>query len=196
MVEAKHKEKKQAQKKQGARFWAVLTICCVAAGAALLYYYYNKEFAEWTRSLILEQPGVWKTTLYFGDERSDFLIPEYRNLTTESELVKRAATLVQELIKGPTARGVRTIPRQSRIIWCKTSADGLLLLNLGSELVQYHPGGSTAELLTVYSIVNTITTNIPEIKKVQLLFDDKTVETIAGHFDCSGPITPRLELVH
>jgi hypothetical protein len=191
----KHKEKKQAQKKQGARFWAVLLVCCVAAGAAGLYFY-NKEFSDWTQSLILEQPGVWKATLYFGDERSDFLIPEFRTLTTASDPAEKAAALVQELIKGPKARGVRTVPRQTRIIWCKTAGDGLLRLNFGSEMVQYHPGGSTAELLTVYAIVNTITTNIPEIKKVQLLFDGNPVETLAGHFDCSGPISPRRELVH
>jgi hypothetical protein len=197
MAEAKHKEKKQAQKKQGTRFWPVLIICCVAAGAAVLYYYnYNKEFADWTRSLILEQPGDWKATLYFGDERSDFLIPEFRTLTTASDPAEKATALVQELIKGPTARGVRTVPRQTKIIWSKTAADGLLRINFGSEMVQYHPGGSTAELLTVYAIVNTITANIPEIKKVQLLFDGTTIETIAGHFDCSVPISPRQELVH
>jgi len=195
MAEAKHKEKKQAQKKQSTRFWAVLMICCVAAGAAALYFY-NKEFADWTESFILEQPGAWKATLYFGDERSDFLIPEFRNLTTASDPAEKATALVQELIKGPTARGVRTVPRQTRIIWCKTAGDGLLRLNFGSEMVQYHPGGSTAELLTVYAIVNTITTNIPEIIKVQLLFDGNPVETLAGHFDCSGPISPRRELVH
>jgi hypothetical protein len=63
-------------------------------------------------------------------------------------------------------------------------------------MVQYHPGGSTAELLTVYAIVNTITTNIPEVKKVQLLFDGIAIETIAGHIDCSSPIYPKRELVH
>jgi spore germination protein GerM len=195
MAEAKHKEKKQSQIKQSALFWSILIIGSITIVAAVLYSF-NKELADWAKPAFMVKPDTWNATLYFGDERSDFLIPEFRTLTTIQDPAEKAAALVRELIHGPTARGVRTVPRQTKIIWSKTEGDGLLNINFGSEMIQYHPGGSTAELLTVYSIVNTITTNVPEIKKVQLLFDDKPVETIAGHFDCSVPISPRPELVH
>jgi hypothetical protein len=195
MAEAKHKEKKQSPKKQNTLLWSILIIGSLTVMAAVIYFY-NKELSHWAGSALIEKTDTWSATLFFGDERSDFLIPEFRTLTARRDPADKAAALVQELIHGPTARGVRTVPRQTKIIWSKTGEDGLLRINFGSEMIQYHPGGSTAELLTVYSIVNTITTNIPEIKKVQLLFEDKTVETIAGHFDCSVPISPRPELVH
>jgi spore germination protein GerM len=195
MAEAKHKENKSSPKKQSTLFWSILIIGSLAVIAAVLYFY-NKELTQWAGSVLIEKPDTWSATLYFGDERSDFLIPEFRTLTAIHDPAEKAAALVQELIHGPTARGVRTVPRQTKIIWSKTGEDGLLRINFGTEMIQYHPGGSTAELLTVYSIVNTITTNVPEIKKVQLLFDGNPSETIAGHFDCSVPISPRPELVH
>jgi spore germination protein GerM len=195
MPEAKHKEKKQGPAKQNTMLWPVLVIGAIAVVAAVLYYY-NKELAEWAKSSFIEKPATWNATLYFGDERSDFLIPEFRTMATIHDPAEKAAALVQELIHGPTARGVRTVPRQTKIIGSKMGENGLLNLNFSPELVHYHPGGSTAELLTVYSIVNTLTVNIPEIKKVQLLFDGNTIETLKGHFDCSVPVSPRPELVH
>jgi hypothetical protein len=195
MGEAKHKEKKQEQKKRGTFFWPFIIICCVMISAAVLYYY-NKELANRTRSLFIEQSGTWKATLYFGDERSDFLIPEFRTVTSSGDPVEKARVLVQELIQGPTAKGIRTLPRQTKLIGVKTGVNGLLSLNFSPELIQYHPGGSTAELITVYSIVNTVTANIPEVLKVLLLINGSQVETIAGHIDCSAPFYQRRELIH
>ena len=70
---------------------------------------------------------------------SDFLITEFRTLTTSADPEEKAKALVNELIQGPTARGVRTVPRQTKLIGIKTGDDGLLSINFGSEMVQYHP---------------------------------------------------------
>ena len=53
-----------------------------------------------------------------------------------------------------------------------------------------HPGGSTAELQTIYSVVNTLTLNFPGIKKVQLLIDGSVHDTLAGHIVISIPLGP------
>lgn len=164
--------------------------------SAAVLYYYHKELENKMRSLFIEQAGTWKATLYFGDERSDFLIPEFRTITTSGDPTEKASALVNELILGPTARGMRTLPRQTKLLGTKTGDDGLLSINFGPELIQYHPGGSTAELITVYSIVDTVTVNIPEVNKVQLLINGSQVESIAGHIDCSKPFYQRRELVH
>jgi len=66
-------------------------------------------------------------------------------------------------------------------------SDGIAYIDLSSELRDDHPGGSTGELLTVYSLVLTLT-SFPEINKVQILIDGDSSETLVGHIDISTPL--------
>ena len=58
-----------------------------------------------------------------------------------------------------------------------------------------HPGGSSAEIMTVYSIVNSLTTNFPQIKRVQILVEGKEIESIAGHLSLMKPISSKPDLI-
>jgi hypothetical protein len=49
--------------------------------------------------------------------------------------------------------------------------------------------------MTVYSIVNTLTTNIKDVKMVKIIQQGRTLDTIAGHIDCNKTFYPDLELV-
>ena len=44
----------------------------------------------------------------------------------------------------------------------------------------------------MYSIVNTLTDNLPAITAVQLLVDGRQVDTLAGHVDVRRPLTKDL----
>jgi len=61
-------------------------------------------------------------------------------------------------------------------------------VDLGGGIVQNHPGGSLNEALTVYAIVNALTTNLPEIDAVQLLIEGREVDTLRGHIDLRAPL--------
>ena len=65
---------------------------------------------------------------------------------------------------------------------------GEAYVDLSRELAAAHPGGSMNELLTVYTIVNALTVNLPAVTSVQLLVDGKEVETLAGHVDLRRPL--------
>jgi len=68
-------------------------------------------------------------------------------------------------------------------------------VDLSREAVTAHPGGTLNELLTVYTIVNALTVNLPAVKSVQILIDGKEVETLAGHVDLRQPLAKNLALV-
>ena len=55
------------------------------------------------------------------------------------------------------------------------------------ELVQNHPGGSSAEELTVFSLSNTLIANFPAIKTVKILVEGREIQSIAGHLDLTIP---------
>jgi hypothetical protein len=58
-----------------------------------------------------------------------------------------------------------------------------------------HRGGSTQELLTVYSLVNTLTVNLPTIAAVQILIDGREADTLAGHVDLRRPLRKNEALI-
>ena len=68
-------------------------------------------------------------------------------------------------------------------------------VDLSGTIVSGHPGGVTNELLTVYSIVNALTANLPAVSAVQILVDGKEVETLAGHVDLRRPLEKNNALV-
>jgi len=68
-------------------------------------------------------------------------------------------------------------------------------VNFDPVLSKEHPGGSSAEMMTVYSVVNSLTINFPTIKRVQFLVEGRQIETIAGHLSLKQPIPSKADLV-
>jgi hypothetical protein len=67
-------------------------------------------------------------------------------------------------------------------------------VNLSGEATGI-PGGSRAELLTVYSVVNSLVTNFPAVSRVQILVEDRMASSFAGHVDVSRPLPADMTLV-
>ncbi|MCC7417954.1 MAG: GerMN domain-containing protein [Acidobacteria bacterium] len=68
-------------------------------------------------------------------------------------------------------------------------------VDLSGEAASAHPGGTLNELLTVYTIVNAVTTNLPAVSGVQILVGGREVDTLAGHVDLRRPLTRDLSWV-
>lgn len=60
---------------------------------------------------------------------------------------------------------------------------GLAVIDLNAALADGHRSGVLAEELTVASLVQTLSANIPGILKVKILVEGKQRETLAGHAD-------------
>jgi spore germination protein GerM len=68
-------------------------------------------------------------------------------------------------------------------------------VDLSREATAAHPGGTLSELLTVYTIVNALTINLPAVRAVQILIDGREAQTLAGHVDLRQPLTTNQSLV-
>jgi spore germination protein GerM len=73
--------------------------------------------------------------------------------------------------------------------------DNEAYVDLSAEAITAHPGGSTAEALTVYAIVHAVTANLPAITAVQILVDGKEVDTLAGHISLRRPLAAHPEWI-
>ena len=97
-------------------------------------------------------------------------------------------------ICSPTGRP-SAIPAGTALRAVFASDKGEAFVDLSKEVVSGHPGGTLNELLTVYTIVNVLTTNLPAVTSVQVLVDGKEVETLVGHVDLRRPLAKNLDYV-
>jgi spore germination protein GerM len=132
--------------------------------------------------------------LYFASAESDGLVTEERSIAFADDLAVQVRTLVEELISGPEGELLPTLPPQTRVLEVFVTARGVAFVNLSGEAAS-DPGGSRTELLTVYSVVNSLVTNFPAIRRVQILLQDRMVTSLGGHVDLSRPLAPDMTLV-
>jgi hypothetical protein len=90
---------------------------------------------------------------------------------------------------------VSAIPAGATLRALFVTAAGEAYVDFSPEFASAHPGGTTSELLTIYTIVNALTTNLPVITSVQLLVNGKELDTLAGHVDLRRPLTQNAALV-
>jgi len=125
--------------------------------------------------------------LYFGDPGGVYLVAEGRNIADceiEEECLR---STVQALIDGPSGNLVPVLPRQTLLRQISVESD-LVLVDFSKDLVNSHPGGSLSELLTVYSLVDSLAVNFPYVRQLRILVDGKPLETIKGHVDLRSPV--------
>jgi len=63
---------------------------------------------------------------------------------------------------------------------------GLAVIDVNAAFADGHRSGVLAEELTVASLIQTLSANIPGILKVKILVEGKQRETLAGHADLSN----------
>ena len=129
--------------------------------------------------------------LWFSDSQGQKLLVEEREIS-KVEGIARAT--INELIKGPSMDSdlLPTIPVGTVLRDINVKSDGLIIVDFSKELITNHIGGSTAETLTVYSIVNTLT-QFPTVDRVQFLVEGQYVETLTGHMDLTQAISSSFE---
>ncbi|MEJ6952556.1 GerMN domain-containing protein [Natronospora cellulosivora (SeqCode)] len=121
--------------------------------------------------------------VYFSTKDAMFLEAELRQLAIEDIFVDA----IKHLIKGPESIDLsRTIPDGVELIDIDIRSN-VAYINFNRALIENHWGGSAGEILTVYSIVNTMT-GFPDIDAVNIMIEGNKLDSLSGHLDLSEPI--------
>ncbi|PKM82956.1 MAG: hypothetical protein CVU89_02135 [Firmicutes bacterium HGW-Firmicutes-14] len=129
--------------------------------------------------------------LCFADQNGDYLTIEQREIALVPGLARAA---VNELIRGPEGKGLSTtIPEGTRLLDINID-NGLCTVDFSSEFRENHWGGSSGEILTVYSVVNTLT-QFATVEKVEILVEGQRIETLAGHMDLTVPVYRNTQII-
>ncbi len=92
--------------------------------------------------------------------------------------------------------GITAVLKDIRLVALYLDSSGSAYVDLSPAGTKKYVRGSVwQELLALYAIVDTLTQNFDEIKKVYFLVNGKKAETLAGHIDLSGFFRARMDLV-
>ena len=135
-------------------------------------------------------------TLFFGAPDGQSLAPMRRDVPLAESVVEQGRQIVTaQLTEMAPAPYVGVIPAGTMLRAFYVTDRGDAFVDLSSDIIKGHPGGSLNELLTVYAIVNAVTANLPKVTRVQILVDGKEADTIAGHVDLRRPLARNDSLV-
>lgn len=133
--------------------------------------------------------------ILFSDPQERSLIAEKRYIFKEETPVQQAKEVVKALLEGSKTGNVNTFPPNVILRDIKLDREGVAQIDFSAGLIKDHPGGSSAEMATIYSLTNSLTANVPEIKAVQILVEGKDLPSIKGHISTLKPFKPDADLL-
>lgn len=107
---------------------------------------------------------------------ADVFLPADRNLRARETLRSVLAQYLQTPSPHPLGKG-------SDIKDVYFISDDTMVVDTTAQFADGHPSGILLEELTIASLIETLTANVPGITKVKFLVDGKERETLAGHAD-------------
>jgi len=132
--------------------------------------------------------------IFFSDHQERFLVIEKRYIYREEDTAAQAKEVVKALLDGSKTGNVNTFPAHVVLRDLKLDKDGVAEVNFSADLIKLHPGGSTAEMATIYSLTNTLTANVPAIKAVKIIVEGKELQSIKGHISTVSFFRPDPDL--
>jgi hypothetical protein len=171
--------------RDGYRVAAIAAVITAAVGIALIVWYGSRLFAP------VVPPGTVdkEVKVYVADEAGLHL--EGRAHRVKAASIEEGIRISIELILKDESR---TVPEGTRLKGVEIKGK-TAFIDLSGDATERHKGGSSGEIMTVYSIVNTVTLNFPEIDKVQILINGRKEKTLAGHIDIGYPIPPEKKFI-
>ena len=129
-----------------------------------------------------------KARLFYVSDDGARLTSLERDVPFADQTAAQARRIIDAQLAPVATPLLSAIPAGTTLRALYLASDGSAYVDLSREVTLAHPGGSVNELLTIYTIVQALTTNLPAITAVQVLVDVREVATLAGHVDVKRPL--------
>ncbi len=144
---------------------------------------------------ILSTEETIKVIIFLPSSDDEFLHPEERKIFKTRSLSNQVKQVILEILKGSENGNLSPIPSQTKIREVYIHRDGTAYVDLSSDFVSGISGGSSSEIEAIYTIVNSITFNFPNIKRVHFLIDGMERETLKGHLRLDRSFLPDYSMI-
>jgi germination protein M len=133
-------------------------------------------------------------TLFYVSDDGMMLTPMQKEVPYAETVAEQARAIVEAQL-APSPPLVSAVPTDTKLRDVFVTDRGDAFVDLSGDVSSRHSGGALDELLTIYTIVNAVTANLPAVTHVQILIDGKEVDTLAGHIDLRHPLAKSFQWV-
>ena len=134
-------------------------------------------------------------TLFSASSNGETLVPYQQEVVLAEGIVPQGREILSAQLEKPMPPHVSVIPEGTTLRAFYVTESGDAFVDLSADVSSRHPGGSSAELLTVYAVVNAVTANLSTVRRVQILIDGREADTLAGHIDLRSPLERDVSIV-
>jgi hypothetical protein len=117
---------------------------------------------------------------------SDRIAPVEITLPLSADPVQRSKQLLQALVANPPTPSQRTIPADVDVSAFYILPDGTAIADFSDALSSEMPSGILSEEMAVNSIVRTLASNVPILRRLKILIHGQELDTLAGNVDLTG----------
>lgn len=134
-------------------------------------------------------PAEYEVTLFFPDAGSERLVPEKRRISAldDQDLAQK---VLAALVAGPQNPDLQpALPPETQ--WYRVVLDDRhhwIIVDFTESVRQAHPGGSTAEVMSVYAVVNSLLANLKAYQRVWLLIEHQAQTVFKFHVFIGAPL--------
>ncbi len=132
-------------------------------------------------------------TLFYVSDDGERLVGVEREVVAGDAPAERVRHVLEAQLQAVDPPLVSAVPNGTSLRALYLTDRGDAFVDVSREISAGHSGGSLDELLTIYSIVNAVTVNVPDVRAVQILIEGREADTLAGHVDLRRPLTERAE---
>jgi hypothetical protein len=136
-----------------------------------------------------------KARLFYVADDGVRLMSVERDVAFGEGTVEQARQIIEAQVAPVTEPLVSAVPPGTTLKAIFVAEGGEAFVDLSHQIIDAHTGGSTNETLTVYTLVNALTANLPAVTSVQVLVEGKEVDTLVGHIDLRRPLEKNLTWV-
>jgi hypothetical protein len=122
----------------------------------------------------------------FWSAGQDTLAPVDTQLPLSADPLQRSKQVLHALIASPPSAAQRTLPADVEILGFYILPDGTAVADFSDALASETPSGILSEQMTIESVVKTLESNVPALRRLKILIHGQEVETLAGHLDLTG----------
>jgi len=180
----------------------LLTLVAVAIGALMVWRTPRLTSRATPRAAAAPSPVApappgrkIKARLFYVADDGLRLTSVERDIAYGEGTVEQAREIVAAQIAPAVEPLVSAVPSGTTLRAVFLTQSGEAYVDFSRDIMTAHPGGTQNELLTIYTIVNALTVNLPAVTSVQVLVDGKEVDTLAGHIDLRQPLVKNLNWV-
>lgn len=151
----------------------------------------NTDTEEQARRAVLAAPIATPTDVtaeakIFWASGPNQLAPVSRELSLSRDPVERSKQVLDELISSPPTPEQRTLPADTTLLGFYVLSDGTAIADFSDALVTETPSGIASEETAVDSIIETLQSNVPSLRRLKILIHGQETDTLAGHLDLTG----------